>query len=147
MGLPLDFNLVPDFSRFWGLLFRLLSRFMSPSMTKAFELEMDPLSFWRASSFSKLDFTYSRDRCFPCGPALPNVTTSISQLSGRDPSNSNVNSSLARGTFRAVVWFISPWKALSSSSSTDGGRVTNSYTLTLSLTQLQRQQLSLTILQ
>ena len=36
---------------------------------------------------------------------------------------------------------------LSSSSSTDGGRVTNSYTLTLSLTQLQRQQLSLTILQ
>ena len=36
---------------------------------------------------------------------------------------------------------------LSSSSSTNGGRVTNSYTITLSHTQLQRQQPSLTILQ
>ena len=111
VGLPLDFDLVPDFSRFWGLLFRPLPRFVSLSVTKAFESVPYSQSFRRASSFSKLNFTLAMDKCFPSGPTLPSVTTSISQLSGRDPSNSNVSTSLASGTLSEVVWFISPWKA------------------------------------
>ena len=62
-GLPLDFDLILDLSQFWGLWFRLLPQFVWLSMASAFGPAMDSLSFLRASSFSKLDFTCSRDRC------------------------------------------------------------------------------------
>ena len=62
------------------------------------------------TSFSNLNFLVSRDRCFPSSLTFPSVTTNISQLSRRDPSNNNANISSARGTSREVVWFISPWK-------------------------------------
>ena len=81
---------------------------MSVSVTMAFESVPVSRSFRRASSFSKLDFTLARDKCFPSGPALPNVTTSVSQLSGSDLSNNNASTSLASGTSSEVVWFISP---------------------------------------
>ena len=64
---------------------RPLPRFVSPSMIKSFRSVQDSLSFRRASSFSKLDFTFTRDKCFPSSQTLPNVMMSISQLSGRDP--------------------------------------------------------------
>ena len=58
-------SISPDSGDF---LFWLLPRFMSPSVTKAFESEMDSMSFRRASSFNKIDFTCSSVRCFPWGP-------------------------------------------------------------------------------
>ena len=65
-------------------------------------------SFRRSSSSSSLDFTLDRDKCFPSGPALPRVTTSVSQVSGRDSSNNNASTLPARGTSNNVVWFIRP---------------------------------------
>ena len=65
------------------------------------------LSFQQMSSFSKLDFTHSRDKCFPFISTLPRVTTSVSQLSIRDPNNKNANTSSTRGTSREVVRLIS----------------------------------------
>ena len=46
VGLPLDFDFVPNFSRFWGILFRALPRDVSRYVTKAFESVPRSRSFW-----------------------------------------------------------------------------------------------------
>ena len=66
-----------------------------------------PMSFF----IQQVDFTASRDNCFPCGLVLLRVTTSVSQFSRRDPSNNNASTSSASGTSRDMVCLISPWKA------------------------------------
>ena len=84
-----------DFSQFWGLRFQPLPWFVSGSVIRAFESVPVSRSFRRASSFSRLDFTLAKDKFFPSGPAWPSVTTSVSQLSGRDLSNNNASTSSA----------------------------------------------------
>ena len=43
--------------------------------------------------------------CFPCGVEFPSVSTSVSQLSRRDPNNNNPNTPSAKGISKEIVWF------------------------------------------
>ena len=92
MSLPFDFDLGLNFSRSGDFSVGL-------SLCSSHLLGLG-LASWKWTSFNKVDFTCSRVRCFPSGLMLPKVTTSVSQLSGRDPNNNNANTSSARGTSR-----------------------------------------------
>ena len=55
-------------------------------MIRALSSELDSRSFRRASSLRRLDLGISSVSCFPSGVEFPSVTTSVSQLSRREPN-------------------------------------------------------------
>ena len=76
-------------------------------MTRALCSKLESRSFHCVSSLRRLDLSVS-NVSFPCGGEFPSVTTSVSQLSGRDLGNNKADTSSARGMSKETVSLINP---------------------------------------